>query len=86
MFRYVVIAAAASMLQGCLVFIPGQAIDAVADAATGNEGQNCVPAIAKVGDRIKLADGRIGKVAKLEGTTSRCTDPAHPVRALLTFQ
>lgn len=65
--RYVIIVAAALTLQGCwFVFIPGSLISGAADAMSGNQGQNCVGETARVGDRIRLNDGRIGTVQKLE--------------------
>jgi hypothetical protein len=64
-------------------FIPGKAIEAVGDALSGAEGSNCVSAKAKVGDRISLTDGRLTEVKSLSGTSSRCTNPEYPIRALL---
>lgn len=64
-------------------FIPGKAIDAIGDAITGSEGSNCVGPNAKVGDLIRLNNGTMGKVKSLSGTSSRCTQPEHPIRALI---
>lgn len=73
------------LLQGCwFVFIPGSLIEAAADGITGAEGQHCVNSEAKVGDTIKLTDGTNWKVLSLSGTSNRCRNPAHPVRAKLT--
>jgi hypothetical protein len=85
MLKYIVMVGAAAMLQGCLVFIPGSVVGAATDSITGNTGQNCVAGYIRVGDKIRLTDGRVAVVEKLEGTTSRCSDPSFPVRALLKF-
>ena len=71
-------------LQGCFfVYIPGSVINGISDGMTGAEGSNCVGSNAKVGDRIRLPDGSTGVVKSLSGTSTRCTDPNLPIRALL---
>jgi hypothetical protein len=70
-------------LQGCFWFFiwtPG-----MSDALTGAEGEHCVGDNAYVGQKIKLADGRVGTVEKLSGISSRCQTPAWPIRAKLSF-
>lgn len=70
-------------LQGCFFFyIPGSVIDSL----VGGEGQHCVSETAKVGDKIRLQDNRIGVVKSLSGITSRCKNPNMPVRALLDIE
>src|SRR5450830_106176 len=64
-------------------FIPGSVTDKIADAFTGSEGDNCVGPQVKVGDNIKLPSGGIASVKSLSGTSSRCTQPEFPIRALL---
>lgn len=74
----------ALLLQGCFfIFIPGSVIDAASDAVTGAQGNNCVTAGAKVGDRVHLLNGTYGTVVSLSGTSVRCTQPELPIRALL---
>lgn len=86
MIRYIVITTAALALQGCwAVFIPGSVVGATTDALTGNHGQNCITRGSQAGDRIKMNDGRIAVVEKVEGASSRCSDPNYPVRAVLSF-
>ena len=71
-------------LQGCFfVYIPGSVISGISDGLTGSEGSNCVGSNAKVGDRIRLPDGSTGVVKSLSGTSTRCTVPSMPIRALL---
>lgn len=86
MHRYIVALGAVLALQGCVV-VPGPVVGAASDAITGEEGKHCVPSIAKIGDHVRSPDGRIGVITKLETTSTRCAgDPAHPVRAVLTFE
>lgn len=81
----ITIGVAAFMLQGCwFVIIPGGAIDAVGDAISGAEGQNCVGGNVKVGDRIS-APGGVATVKSLSGPSSRCLDPRYPIRALIDY-
>jgi hypothetical protein len=73
-----------TQLAGCwFVFIPGSMVGAITDSIGGYEGQHCVSATAKVGDRIKHTNGSIGTVMKLEGESSRCQNPQHPIRAVV---
>lgn len=75
----------AALLQGCwFVFIPGSVVQAVTDGITGAEGNHCVTAFAKVGDRINLTDGTPWKVESLSGTSIKCQHPSFPIRARLT--
>jgi hypothetical protein len=69
-------------LGGCFfVYIPGSVVTGATDALTGQHGNYCVPAAAKLGDRIRLPDGSYGIVEKLEGTSYRCKNEAKPIRA-----
>lgn len=63
-------------------FIPGSLISAIGDKLSGSEGNHCVASSAKVGDTIGVA-GNWFKVKSLSGTSTRCNNAAHPVRALL---
>lgn len=55
---------------------------AIADAFSGAEGANCVAESLKVGDPV-MSEGKRMVVKSLSGTSSRCTDSARPIRALL---
>jgi hypothetical protein len=55
----------------------------IADLITGAEGNNCVTNAAKVGDRLPLADGKVGEIKSLSGTSTRCTNQVQPIRALI---
>jgi hypothetical protein len=80
----VLLGLASFALQGCwFIFIPGSVISAASDAVTGSEGKHCVGERAKVGDTIRLGDGQPMTVKSVSGTSSRCTNPQHPIRALL---
>lgn len=84
LFRVLLLASMALTLQGCwIIFIPGSVVGAVSDAITGSEGDNCVGQSAKVGQIVKFADGGFGTIKSLSGTSSRCTDPIKPIRALI---
>jgi hypothetical protein len=63
-------------------FLPGNATGAIADAITGDKGENCVGPNTKVGDTVRLPDGSYGTIKSLSGTSSRCTSKL-PVRALI---
>jgi len=63
-------------------FLPGSVTGAISDAVTGSEGSNCVGPNAKVGDNIRLPTG-VMTIKSLSGTSSRCTQPEFPIRALL---
>ena len=70
-------------LQGCwFVFIPGSVITAVGDKLTGAEGSHCVRAGSDVGNSI-LVNGSVHTIQSLSGTSTRCTNPQLPIRALL---
>jgi len=76
------LAVTALSLQGCFFFvIPGSVTAKISDAVTGAKGANCVAVTVKVGDRVRMADGSIGMVKSLSGTSSRCTDAERPIRA-----
>jgi len=66
------------------LFIPGSMTGKITDALTGSEGENCVGPNAKVGDTIRLPNGNLSTVKSLSGTSSRCTQPEFPIRAMLT--
>jgi hypothetical protein len=71
-------------LQGCwFVFIPGSVIAAAGDALTGAKGQHCIGPNTKVGDLIMLPNGSKWRVESTSGTSTRCTNPEHPIRAEL---
>ena len=86
MKRILCVAAITPLLGGCwFVFIPGSMISAIGDSISGLEGRHCVGRAAEVGSQIKMADGRMGTVKKLEGESSRCTNEAWPIRAVVAF-
>lgn len=64
-------------------FLPGAVTSKISDAFTGSEGENCVAATAKVGDRIRLPNGDIKIIKSLSGTSTRCTNSEMPIRAAL---
>lgn len=64
-------------------FLPGSVTGKIADAFTGAEGENCVGSTAKVGDNIRLPNGDLKSITSLSGTSTRCTNPEMPIRALL---
>ena len=71
-------------LQGCwFVFIPGSVTGAISDSITGAEGASCVTTAVTVGDSVRLPDGSTGIIKSLSGTSTRCTDPSKPIRALI---
>lgn len=73
------------LLNGCFfVYLPGQAIGSLEDSITGSFGNMCVPETAKIGDRLKQADGRTGTVERISGPSSRCNGP-YPIRAQVQF-
>jgi hypothetical protein len=55
----------------------------ISDLLTGAEGDNCVTNATKIGDKIILAGGKVGEVKSLSGTSTRCTNQALPIRALI---
>lgn len=82
--RFATISALAlcTQLAGCwFVFIPGSLLQKASDGITGAEGDHCVAATAKVGDRMGLPNGGMGEIKSLSGTSVRCTDPNKPIRA-----
>ena len=64
-------------------YLPGSVTGKISDAISGAEGEHCVGADVKVGSQIRLANGEIKIVKSLSGTSSRCADAIHPIRALL---
>lgn len=85
--RLLTVVAFVQMLQGCLfLYIPGSMVSSVSDSITGAEGNNCVGASAKIGDRVNVPNMKPATVKSLSGTSIRCTDPALPIRALLAFE
>lgn len=83
--RILAVAVLGLSLQGCLVVIPGKAIEAVSDGITGAEGAHCVAAHAKVGDRVKMPYNGMGVIKSLSGTSIRCTDAEKPIRAMIVI-
>ena len=82
--RLALAAIACTQLAGCFfVFIPGSLVQKTSDAFTGAKGEHCVNSGAKVGDTITLPGGKYGVVRSLSGTSSRCGNPEHPIRAEL---
>jgi len=78
--------ALAFSVQGCFfIFIPGSVMGGITDAVTGSEGNNCVGASAKVGDKVRMPGGGSATVKSLSGTSMRCASPEMPIRALLAF-
>jgi hypothetical protein len=73
-------------LQGCwAVYIPGDLTAKVQDTITGDKGAHCVSTTAALGESIRVPDGRSGTVVGLYGTSSRCPEKLHPIRADLVF-
>lgn len=66
-------------------FLPGSVTSKIADSFTGSEGENCVGEKANVGDTIRSPSGSTATIKSLSGTSSRCTNPLLPIRALLVF-
>jgi hypothetical protein len=56
---------------------------AISDLVTGAEGKHCVTNAAKVGDKMPLANGKVGEIKSLSGTSTRCTNGTQPIRALI---
>ena len=77
---------AAFQLSGCfaVIPIPGAIAGRIGDAMTGAEGEHCVKPDAAPGDVLTGPAGR-AVVVSVSGLSSRCTDPARPVRARLQF-
>jgi len=72
------------LLQGCwFIYLPGSTTGAISDAFTGAEGLHCVKANAKLGDTVQFPGGSQATVKSLSGTSTRCTNPELPIRALL---
>lgn len=84
--RILAVAVLGLSLQGCLVVIPGKAIEAVSDGITGAEGGHCVSPEAKVGDTVRMPYNGVGEIKSLSGTSIRCTDPEKPIRALIVVK
>lgn len=56
----------------------------IQDSMTGAQGQHCVPEGYGIGDKVRVPDGRIGTVEKLEGRSNRCPENS-PIRAVVSF-
>ena len=84
--RLIVVAALVMPLGGCFFFyIPGSVIESIGDSLSGTTGKNCVSESSSVGSPVKMSDGRIGKIQKIEGISGRCQNPALPIRAVVSF-
>ena len=82
--RLLLLVISCSSLSGCwFIFIPGSVTQSVVDGLTGSEGSHCVGPSTKVGDRVRLLDGKTGVVKSLSGTSRRCTMETAPIRALV---
>lgn len=83
--RFASAVALALPLSGCFFFyIPGSLMQSASDSISGNVGNLCVSPGTKVGGQIKMPpDDHIGTVMKLEGSSSGCTNPARPIRAVV---
>ena len=86
MISYVVLILLFLPISGCFVYIPGSVISAVSDGITGDEGEHCVAATAKIGDAVSLPGGGRGTVVSLSGNSIRCKDNSIPIRARLSFE
>lgn len=49
-----------------------------------SKGNVCVSVTAKVGERLRSPDGRIGVVQSLHGPSERC-NTQHPIRAYIEY-
>lgn len=65
--------------------LPGSVTNAIGDAITGSEGQNCVAPSVKVGD-VFVVEGKRLVVKSLSGESARCPNPSNPIRALVVPQ
>lgn len=86
MRKILMVTAVVLPLQGCffVAVVPGSVQDGIHDMATGEQGNRCVSEAVKVGDPVKMPDGKIGKVTAIDGKSSRCTDTDKPIRATVT--
>jgi hypothetical protein len=66
-------------------FLPGSVTSKIGDVLTGSEGDNCVSDTAKVGDTLTSNTGNTAIIKSLSGTSNRCQDANHPIRALVRF-
>jgi hypothetical protein len=72
-------------LSGCwFIYIPGSAIDAVADGLSGAKGNGCVQEYMQVGGRVRMPNGGMGTVKYIDGPSYRCSSLT-PIRALVTM-
>ena len=83
---FVLVVAASNANAFFFFFIPGGVIGKIGDAITGAEGDICVKDSTKVGEVMTSASGNKATVKSLAGTSSRCQNPALPIRALLVFE
>ena len=56
---------------------------AISDLVTGAEGKHCVSNETKIGDKLPQPNGQVFEIKSLSGTSSRCTQPINPIRALM---
>lgn len=85
--RILALCCIAPFLGGCFfIYVPGSVTSAIGDSLTGMEGQHCVGEAVPVGAQIRLPNGSVGTVKKLEGTSSRCAEPGRPIRALVVVE
>lgn len=66
-------------------FLPGSAIDRIGDTVTGEKGNKCITATAKIGDEVRFHDGTTGIVAAIDGPSVRCPLEHIPIRATVVF-
>lgn len=67
-------------------FYSGSAVRAISDAISGAKGDICVKDSYKVGDKITSpGTGNTGVIVSLSGTSSKCNNPATPIRAEVEF-
>lgn len=61
-------------------------IAGMSNKAKGIDGQHCIAASAKVGDRVPLVPGQVGLVQAVYGPNYQCPDSDYPIRAKLDVQ
>ena len=85
--KTILIALLCTQLSGCwFVYIPGSAIDAIADGLSGASGNACVGSSATVGGKVRNSNtGASGTVTAISGPSSRCRE-ATPIRATVAYE
>lgn len=78
--RILLISATITLLSGCFVFIP---TGLIVRALQGH--RYCVSKEAYVGGKVRMNDGKIATVTKINGPTSDCPNALLPINAELTF-